>query len=131
VILLDTQAAVWLVTRPNRLSRNATRAIRREAGRMGLAIASVSLMEVARMLASGQFGSSGTPVSWLQGFVREAGVVTRELTVDIAAVAAHLPPSFPSDPFDRVIAATAIVDRMPLVTSDAAIQKSGVVKTIW
>jgi predicted nucleic acid-binding protein len=30
-----------------------------------------------------------------------------------------------------VIAATAIVDRMPLVTSDAAIQKSGVVKTIW
>jgi predicted nucleic acid-binding protein len=30
-----------------------------------------------------------------------------------------------------IIAATAIVERLPLVTSDTAIQKSGVVRTIW
>lgn len=131
MILLDTQAAVWLATRPNRLSRKALGAIRRASVANGLAIASVSLMEVARMLADGEIQSSGTPPSWLHGFVSRAGISTRELTVDIAVVAAHLPLSFPSDPFDRVIAATAIVERMPLVTSDAGIQKSGVVKTIW
>jgi len=32
---------------------------------------------------------------------------------------------------DRLIAATAMVEGMPLVTSDARIQDSGVVTTIW
>jgi PIN domain nuclease of toxin-antitoxin system len=46
-------------------------------------------------------------------------------------VAAHFPPSFPSDPFDRIIAATARVRGLRLVTADERIQRSGVVETIW
>jgi PIN domain nuclease of toxin-antitoxin system len=65
-------------------------------------------MELAQMLASGEIRSSGTPQSWLRSFVAQTAAVTRDVTVDIAAVAALLPPAFPSDPFDRLIAATAI-----------------------
>jgi PIN domain nuclease of toxin-antitoxin system len=131
VILLDTQAAAWLVTRPRRLSSVAADAIRRHKLRNGLAIASASLMELAVMLAAGEIRPTGTPREWLRAFLAESGVVVRDLTVDIAAVAAYLPPSFPGDPFDRLIAATAIVERLPLVTSDTRIQKSRVVHTIW
>ena len=131
MILLDTQAAAWLVTRPRRLSRVAADAIRRHRLRNGLAIASASLMELAVMLAAGEIRPTGTPQEWLRAFLAESGVVVRDLTVDIAAVAAYLPPSFPGDPFDRLIAATAIVERLPLVTSDTRIQKSRVVHTIW
>jgi PIN domain nuclease of toxin-antitoxin system len=88
-------------------------------------------MELAQMLASGQIRSTGTPREWLRGFVAATGVTIRDLTVDIVAVAAHLPPDFPGDPFDRVVAATAIVERVPLVTSDARIRDSRVVRTIW
>jgi PIN domain nuclease of toxin-antitoxin system len=131
VILLDTQAAAWLVTRPQRLSGVATHAIRRHRLRNRLAIASVALMELALMLADGEIRPTGTPQEWLRAFVAESGVVVRDLTVDIAAVAACLPPGFPGDPFDRLITATAIVERMPLVTSDVRIQQSRVVRTIW
>ena len=131
MILLDTQAAAWLATRPQRLSRPAAEAIRRHSRQDGLAIASVTLMELAHMLASGEIRPAGTPREWLHGFVARTVSSIRELTVDIAAVAAHLPPDFPGDPFDRVIAATAIVERLPLVTSDTRIRQSGVVRTIW
>jgi PIN domain nuclease of toxin-antitoxin system len=131
VILLDTQAAAWLAARPDRLSRPAAKAIRREAARNGLAIASVTLMELGQMLASGDIRATGTPHEWLRAFVAGTGVAIRDLTVDVAVVAAHLPPHFPGDPFDRVIAATAIVERMPVVTCDTRIRKSKVVRTIW
>jgi PIN domain nuclease of toxin-antitoxin system len=131
VILLDTQAAVWLVTRPERLTRRARTAIRRAPVGSGLAIASVTLVEAARMLAEGEIQTGGTRTAWLRAFVDRTALVVRELTGDIAAVAACLPPGFPGDPFDRVIAATAIVERAPLVTADRRIQRSGVVETIW
>ena len=43
----------------------------------------------------------------------------------------HRPPIFPADPIGRLIAATAVVEKMPLVTADPRIQDGGVVQTIW
>ncbi len=131
MILLDTHAVVWLVRRPERLSRPARRAIEKEARQSGLAIASVSLMELAQLAASGKISIRQTPAEWLRQLVAEGGFGLREVTTDIAAVAAFLPSTFPSDPVGRIIAATAIVGRMPLVTADTRIQRSGVVRTIW
>ena len=128
---MATHAAAWLVTRPQRLSRRAAGAIARERPRDGLAIASVTLLELAQLLVENLIRPRGTPQDWLREFVGETGIHTREISVDIAAVAAHLPEDFPADPFDRLIAATAIVEKVPLVTSDARIQRSRVVPTIW
>ena len=49
----------------------------------------------------------------------------------IAIAAARLPDTFPGDPADRIIAATAIVEGLPLITADRNIRRSRLVKTIW
>ena len=131
MILVDTQAIFWLVSRPTRLSAVARKAIERERRTGGLTIASVTLMELAQIAATGRVRIRGTPEKWLRELVDETGLAVKDLSIEIASVAAHLPPNFPPDPFDRVIAGTAMVEGIPLVTSDARIQHSGVVRTIW
>lgn len=131
MIILDTQTVAWLARRPQKLSREARRAIEREARKAGLTVASATLFELAQMAASGEVTTARTPAEWLRELVAQTGVTVRELTTDIASVAAFLPATFPPDPFDRIIAATAIVERVPLVTSDVRIQESRVVRTIW
>ena len=45
-------------------------------------------------------------------------------------LAVRLPAGFPKDPADRLIAATAIVEGVPLVTADERIRQAKVVQAI-
>jgi PIN domain nuclease of toxin-antitoxin system len=43
----------------------------------------------------------------------------------------ELPEAYPKDPADRLIAGTALVEGLSLVTADREIRRSQVVRTIW
>lgn len=73
----------------------------------------------------------GTPEVWLASLVEHSRVVVKEITPAIAVLAAHLPVDFPGDPADRVIAATARVEGLRLVTRDARLRASHLVETVW
>jgi PIN domain nuclease of toxin-antitoxin system len=73
----------------------------------------------------------GTPEAWLGALVDRSGVTVKEITPSIAALATHFPDNFPADPADRLIAATARAEGLPLVSRDARIRASAVVETIW
>ena len=129
MILLDTHVLIWMSSDPNRLSKKAREAIREARQKTGIAVASITLWELAWAAENHRIWISRS----LETFVREtvSRVITREMTPEIVAIAVRLPPEFPKDPADRLIASTAIVDGIPLVTADARIRNAKVAHTIW
>ncbi|MBI2358818.1 MAG: PIN domain-containing protein [Deltaproteobacteria bacterium] len=76
-------------------------------------------------------GPRGTPDAWIAELVETSGVVVKELTPAVAALSTQFPNDFPADPADRLIAATARAEGLALITRDAKIRQSSLVKTIW
>ena len=131
MLLLDTQALIWLATEPERLSRRAASAIRRTRASGGIAIASISLREIALLFAGGHLRSSGTIDASIRVLLETTGAAVREITPEIAALSTQFPEDYPKDPADRLIGATARAEGLSLVTRDAAIRASPLIRTVW
>ena len=129
MILLDTHVLVWLALAPNKLSKNAKQAIQNERKTGVLAVSGISLWELAWLVKNGRIQ---TDLS-VEAFVREAVAKTRVLPITpaIAAQAVSFPDSYPKDPQDRIIGATALVEGIALLTHDKMIRKSRLVRVIW
>ncbi len=131
MILLDTPALLWLSLEPKRLSRPAASAIRRAVASGGLGIASITLWEIAMLIGLGRLSPHGSAEAWIDGLLEATGAVVKELTPAVAVLSTQFPADFPSDPADRLIAATARAEGLPLVTRDEKIRASRLLKTIW
>ena len=83
------------------------------------------------LFARGRIRSAGTTESALARILEATAISVREITPSIAALATQFPESFPKDPADRLIAATARAENVPLVTQDDRIRESPLLKTIW
>jgi PIN domain nuclease of toxin-antitoxin system len=129
VILLDTHVLIWMASDPGRLSSKAREQIVQARRSTGLAVASITLWELAWLAENQRVLYSGS----VESFVREtiSRVSVKSLSPEIAAVAAHLPDNYPKDPSDRLIGSTAIVLGIPLVTADERIRSSGILECIW
>jgi len=114
--LLDTHAIHWWSAEPDRLSRPARRVLKAADE---LLVAAVSWYELAWLAERQRIAIDVPTRSWLEGL--GAQVRTVGVTPAIAASAAALPSSFPRDPLDRMIYATAIEHGVKLVTRDRAI----------
>ncbi|MGB7188620.1 MAG: type II toxin-antitoxin system VapC family toxin [Acidobacteriaceae bacterium] len=130
MILLDTHAAVWLLLDPERLSPAAAKIIKQSSSENSLpAISSVSFYEIARALHRGRIQSVLTAGEFLRRLQTHVRAIAPTMAISLAA--ARLPAEFPNDPMDRIIAATAIIEGLALITADRHIRRSQTVKTIW
>ena len=130
MILVDTHVVVWLAFDQGRISRKAKTVIegaRRNAD--GLAISDITLFELATLANKGRVEMNISLESFLQEV--EARFVVLRISGRACARAVELPATYPRDPADRIIGATALVEGIPLLTADRDIRRSRAVQTIW
>lgn len=129
MILLDTHIVIWLAFEPVKLSKRAKEAIRAARLQGGLTIAAITLVELAWLAEKGRVETTLS----VESFVRlcASKMTVLPITPEIAARAVSLPGSYPKNPQDRLIGATALLEGIELVTHDKLIKKSGLVPIIW
>ena len=132
--LLDTHAWLWAVLGHARLGAAARRLLTAIGKDERVGLAAISLKEAAWLLARGRVVVKPDAAAW-GAWLREAvvapGLEVLPLTVEVAIESERFPDDFPSDPADRLIAATARVHDLTLVTADRELRVRRELRTLW
>ena len=131
MIVLDTHVLIWWVSGSPQLSAAAASAIRRAARESAAIVSAISVLEIATAVRRGRLELKSGFSEWLDDVRLLPDLRFEPVSVDIARLAGSFQGASPSDPADRIIAATAILLRTKLVTADAALRDCGLVATIW
>jgi len=94
-----------------------------------LAVSDITLLELAALVGKGQIRLNISLESFLQEV--ESRFVVLPITGRACARAIGFPATYPKDPADRIIGATALVEGLSLLTADRDIRRSRAVQTIW
>jgi len=128
MILLDTHILVWALIAPENLSARTKKTIKTARKSGPLALSAISLWEIAWLAENKRIDIDVS----IDSFVRRCAsyVQVLPLTPEIAVRSVQFPKSYPNDPQDRIIGATAIVEGVRLLTHDTRIAKSGLVPLV-
>ena len=126
-VLLDTHALLWWVLGNPRLSAGAKTVL--GAASTVIVVSAVSGHEIATKYRLGKLSVPARLAEHLDQLAAENGWQPLPLSIAHAQLAGRLPGAH-KDPFDRMLAAQALVEDIPLVTSDSALAAFGV-RAIW
>jgi PIN domain nuclease of toxin-antitoxin system len=130
-VLLDTHAVVWYLLDSKELSSEARRTIdsTAQAGE-SIYLASISLVEIIYLVEKGRLPEIA--LERLNGVLMEpaGSLLIVPLDAAIAQTVRQIPRGAIPDMPDRIMAATALHLRLPLVTRDQQIRSAGV-NTVW
>jgi len=126
----DTHALIWY-TQPkkSRLGKHATSLFEQaEEERILIYVPSVVLWELADQLRQGTLRLRQRFDHWCRALDSKQGFQIQPLLWEDVNEARSLPFD---DPFDCLIAGTALRIGVPLITKDTVISESGLVETVW
>ena len=126
-LLLDTCALIWLAAEPARIASTAARAL--DADTSWLLVSHASLWEICNKCASGKLELPSKPRRWVNDQIAARGA--DELPIERAALdrMSELPLHH-RDPFDRMLAAQALVHGLTIVSPDRAFDAYGA-RRLW
>lgn len=126
--LLDTHCLLWLLTEPTRLSERVRHVVVDSSKH--LSVSSASAWEIATKHRLGKLPQADAIIGGYERHLRRAQIETIPISAEHALLGGGLDWAH-RDPFDRVIAATAMVEGLTLVTDDRAFADLNGVRTFW
>jgi len=125
-ILLDTHVWLWLQNDELKSNTSLLETISDALAVDALFVCSISMLEIANGAKRGRIDLLGvSPDTWFNLALRSPGVRVLEITPEVALQTMKLPPAFHGDPGDRLIASTAIVEDLTLLTHDKTLLRFG------
>ena len=131
MIVLDTQAWIWWLHEPIRLSPRARRVVHEAEKADGIRVSVISAWEIAVKTALGKLKLPMDMDAWFRMASSYPNLVVEPVSARDAMGSATLPGEFHRDPADRIIVAMSRRYGAPLVTSDSLIRAYPHVVTVW
>ena len=126
-VLLDTHAWAWTLTDASKLSRPAREAIE---GADAVMVSPISFFEIAEKVRIGRWPELASRCADLPQLLRERGGIAAPLTAEIC-IGAGLVEWDHRDPFDRLLAATAEILAVPLVSRNPVFAGRPRLAVVW
>ena len=126
-VLLDTHALLWAAAGDPALSAVARRYLTGKANEILVSVATA--WEITTKVRLGRLPDAAELVEDLVSILREAGYVLLPISAEHALRAGLLPGKH-RDPFDRMLAAQALIEGIPLLSNDRALDAFGV-RRVW
>ncbi len=130
--ICDTHVLLYWADQPQRLSKPARTIVERGIEAGSLACADITLWEIAMLYARGRINNHAgvTATDYIRDILDAMAMSVLPITADIAELAqgdffTH------GDPADRLIGATALVHRAPLVSADKNLRNIPGLRCIW
>ena len=123
-VLADTHSLVWALSDPDALSTEA----RKILAESEVTVSVASLWEL--ILKRGKKDALlADPIPWWEKYVIGTGIPTLAIRVGHVIALGRLP-ELHRDPFDRILVAQALMERMTLVSKDSQLGSYGI-RVIW
>jgi len=126
-VLLDTHALLWAVLAPGSLSRRGAAIVADEKNQ--ILVSAASAWEIATKVRLGKLPGAEVLEREFLAVMEEAGYTLLPIEAAAALRAGRLVAEH-RDPFDRVLAAQALEEDMPILSADAQLDAFGV-RRLW
>ena len=131
-VVLDTHTVVWYLLNSSKLSATASTLIETAITSGELVyLSAISIVEITYLVEKGKL-----PIAALERLNQEledtsTGIIIMPLDVAVARSLSRIDRATVPEMGDRIIAATALMLNLPLVTRDQKIRELSVIQALW